>query len=246
MALFVVSSEYEQDIIYRYFEYDREEIIITGLPRWDVLESTASKKHREILLMPTWRSWLENASEESFVKSDYYVNYETLLKDQRLRKLLDRHDITLNFYIHPKFRDYIGQFDADSDRIRLIPFGGQPLNQLLMSCSLLITDYSSVAWDVYYQEKPVIFYPFDLELYEKHQGSYMDLEKEAFGDVVHNHQELLKSVEKYIENGFAEEECHAKRREYLLPLRDHKNSERIYKSIKEAKIGKKFSLKGKL
>ena len=74
----------------------------------------------------------------------------------------------------------------------------------------------------------------------------MDLEKDAFGDVVHNHQELLESIEKYIENGFREEECHAKRRESLLPIRDHKNSERIYQSIKEAKIGKKFSLRGKL
>ena len=43
--------------------------------------------------------------------------------------------------------------------IRLIPFGTMPLNQLLMSCHMLITDYSSVSWDVYYQEKPVIFYP---------------------------------------------------------------------------------------
>ena len=31
---------------------------------------------------------------------------------------------------------------------------------------MLITDYSSVSWDVYYQEKPVVFYPFDLETYE--------------------------------------------------------------------------------
>lgn len=246
MALFVVSSQFEQDIIYQYFEYDREEIIITGLPRWDVLHDTSSEEHREILLMPTWRLWLENASGEEFRKSDYFQNYRALLCNKELQKLLEDFNITLNFYIHPKFRDYIEEFQTDAERVRLIPFGEQPLNQLLMSCNMLITDYSSVAWDVYYQEKPVVFYPFDLDTYEKVQGSYVDLEKEAFGDVVHNQQELTEAIEKYVENGFQEEEVFKKRREYLLPLRDNKNSERIYQKIREAKLGKKLSIKKKI
>lgn len=246
MMLFVTSSEYEQDIIYNYFEYDRDEIIITGLPRWDVLHDTSHQEHKEILLMPTWRGWLEDASEEAFCKSDYYTNYAALLKNQDLHRLLEQFEITLNFYIHPKFRDYIGQFETASSRIRLIPFGEQPLNQLLMSCHMLITDYSSVAWDVYYQEKPVVFFPFDLETYQQVQGSYMDIEKEAFGDVAHSLTELLNAIRKYVENGFKEEAVYASRRDYLLPLRDDRNSERIYKRIKAAKPGKKLDIKGKL
>ncbi len=246
MKLFVTSSEYEQDIIYHYFEYDREEIIITGLPRWDVLHDTSTPRHKELLLMPTWRGWLEDASEEEFCSSDYFTNYEALLKNKELHRLLEQNEITLNFYIHPKFRDYIGQFHAGNARIRLIPFGEQPLNELLMSCQMLITDYSSVAWDVYYQEKPIVFFPFDLATYQKVQGSYMDIEKEAFGDVVHTLPELLNTVCKYVENGFKEEAVHAQRRAYLLPLRDHRNSERIYKCIKAAKPGKKLNIRGKL
>ena len=53
MALFVVSSGYEQKIIHDYFGYDNEEIIITGLARWDVLEDKSDPAHKEILLMPT-------------------------------------------------------------------------------------------------------------------------------------------------------------------------------------------------
>lgn len=68
MALFVVSSGYEQKIIHDYFGYDNEEIIITGLARWDVLEDKSDPAHKEILLMPTWRSWLEDISEEQFKK----------------------------------------------------------------------------------------------------------------------------------------------------------------------------------
>lgn len=68
MALFVVSSGYEQKIIHDYFGYDNEEIIITGLARWDVLEDKSDPAHKEIQLMPTWRSWLEDISEEQFKK----------------------------------------------------------------------------------------------------------------------------------------------------------------------------------
>lgn len=246
MMLFVVSSEFEQDIIHNYFEYDRDEIIITGLPRWDVLHDTSSMQHKEILLMPTWRSWLEDASEEVFRESDYYKNYKELLNHVKLQELLETNHIKLNFYIHPKFRDYIGQFQSGCKWIRLIPFGEQPLNQLLMSCNMLVTDYSSVAWDVYYQEKPVIFFPFDLETYEAAQGSYMDIRKEAFGDVVYSQQELLETIRYYVRNGFQEKEIYADSREYFLPLRDNKNSERIYQKIKEAKPGKKLDFKKKL
>ena len=68
MALFVVSSKFEQKIIHDYFGYDNKEIIITGLARWDVLEDHSNLFHKEILLMPTWRSWLEDISEEQFKK----------------------------------------------------------------------------------------------------------------------------------------------------------------------------------
>ncbi len=246
MALFVVSSEFEQDIIHEYFEYDRDEIIITGLPRWDVLHDASDKARPEILLMPTWRGWMEYMPEEEFKESDYYRNYESLLNSRELLELLEENGITLNFYLHPKFRGYIGQFQAESPWINLIPFGEKPLNQLLMSCSMLVTDYSSVAWDVYYQEKPVVFFPFDLEMYEEMQGSYVDLEKDAFGDVVRTREELTAALRKYIRNGFREDERQKERRDYLLPLRDDKNSERIYRRILEARPGRKLNLREKL
>lgn len=240
VARFVVSSEYERKIIEDYFGYDKEEIIITGLARWDVLNDTSTLEKKQVLLMPTWRIWLEYASDELFRESEYYRNYVSLLKDERLGRLLEQEDVELNFYIHPKFRDYISEFAVENERIHFIAFGQEPLNELLMRCNLLITDYSSVSWDMYYQEKPVIFYPFDLAVYEEVQGSYMDLEEEAFGDVVHDKEELLAALEDYVKHDFAEKDCYKERRKYLLPLRDHKNSERIYQEIKAAKLGSKL------
>ena len=82
MALFVVTSEPEQKIIEKYFGYDKEEVIVTGFSRWDVLEDRSDPAHKEILLMPTWRNWLEDISEEAFrkrilsaVKHNKWVDY---------------------------------------------------------------------------------------------------------------------------------------------------------------------------
>lgn len=240
MALFVTSSEYEKDIIHKYFEYDKEEIIVTGLPRWDVLKDTSSKDKKEILLMPTWRQWLEYVTDEAFMESDYYRNYKELLTDSRLHEILEMHDITLNFYLHPKFREYIHDFAVESPHIRMIGFGEKPLNELLMSCNMLITDYSSVSWDVYYQEKPVIFYPFDLDVYEERQGSYMNLREEAFGEVVMSIEELLEGIRHCVYNDFKECPAAGERRETLLPLRDHENSRRVYEAICGAHFGSKL------
>lgn len=55
----------------------------------------------------------------------------------------------------------------ESKRIRLIAFGEEPANELMMRCKMLVTDYSSVCWDVFYLDKPVVFFQFDREKYEE-------------------------------------------------------------------------------
>ena len=61
--LFVVTSDFEKGIIEKYLGYAEDEIVNSGFARWDVLEDK-SEGLREILIMPTWRSWLENATAE--------------------------------------------------------------------------------------------------------------------------------------------------------------------------------------
>jgi CDP-glycerol glycerophosphotransferase (TagB/SpsB family) len=243
MALFVVSSEVEQDIIREYFGYNNEEIIITGLPRWDVLEDASNDAHKEILIMPTWRKWLEDVSDEVFLASDYYRNYKELLTSPKLARLLEEEDLYVNFYIHPKFKQFMGLFSSENTRIRMIPFGEEPLNKLLMSCHMMITDYSSAAWDAYYQKKPVIFYTFDRELYEEVQGSYLDMETDGFGDVVTDLESLFSGISFYCKRDFREKPEFEEKRDRLLTYRDHNNSKRIYERIRSTKFGIKSKYK---
>ena len=234
---FITTSQFEHDIIHNYLGYPEDEVPITGFARWDVLHDK-SEGHREILMMPTWRTWLDDAENEIFAESDYCKNYMALLNDPKLDELLKEYDITLNFYLHPKFRKFITEFSVVSDHIRLIPFGEEPLNELMMQCSLLITDFSSVAWDVYYMKKPVLFYHFDMEDANKTLGFYMDMKNDLFGERAETPDELMALIVEYIQNGFQmKDEYKQAHGNYFAYVDDH-NSERIWKAIQE-KFGRK-------
>ena len=230
--LFVVTSDFEKEIIEKYFHYQEDEIAVTGFARWDVLHD-CSEGRRDILMMPTWRNWLDSATEDDFKKSDYYKHYMDFINSDRLAKLLDEQDVNFNFYIHPKFREYISSFSCKSDRVRIIPYGEEPLNELMMQCKLLITDYSSVAWDVYYQGKPVLFYQFDIDTYNEAHGSYLDMDTELFGDRAMTADQLIDLIEKNIAFDFKLEEKYEKLRSGYFKYIDDDNSKRICELIEK-------------
>lgn len=238
--LFIVSSEIEKSIIKEYFGYNSNEIAVTGLSRWDVLHDTSAPGEKLILIMPTWRNWLEEATLDTFRESDYYKNYMALLNAPALHKFLEEKNVKLVFYIHPKFREYISSFATSSPFIEMIEFGSRPLNELIMKCNMMITDYSSACWDVYYQGKPVLFYIFDFRLYDRVQGSYIDMRTESFGDVTDNLDGLIELMKKYEAGGFKEEEKYALMRNELLPYRDNDNSQRTYEAILKKFYPKKY------
>ncbi|WP_400243452.1 CDP-glycerol glycerophosphotransferase family protein [Niallia sp. JL1B1071] len=234
--LFVVSSEQEKEIIVNNFGYQKDEVIVTGLSRWDVLKDKSGKNNeRNIMLMPTWRSWMDDIPEEKFIETEYYKNYTSLMSSNSLLEMMENNDLYLQFYIHPKFKEYIDRFESSNNRVKINQYGEIKVNELLMNSKILITDYSSVAWDMYFQKKPILFYQFDLENYLKYQGSYIDMDNELFGDRAFTLEELENSIQKYIMNNFQEEEKYAEMRKNLLSYTDNNNSKRIFDEIMKHK-----------
>ncbi len=235
--LFITSSELEKKFVNESFHYEPERIAVTGLARWDVLfDKSDQMQEKEILFIPTWRSWMDNISKEEFLESDYYKIYKHMLESKRLDQLLQENNMRMIFCMHHKFREFAGEFPEASERIERFDFGDTPVNELIMRCSFLVTDYSSVAWDSYYLGKPCVFYQFDYEKYMELQGSYLDMETELFGVRVTEEEQLLDAMEECIKTGFKEREEYAKLREYYLPYRDRKHRERIDKAIREMRF----------
>ncbi|WP_400243451.1 CDP-glycerol glycerophosphotransferase family protein [Niallia sp. JL1B1071] len=235
--LYVVTSDYERDIISNGLGYDPKEIIVTGFTRWDYLvDKSHQTTPKEIFLMPTWRGWLDEVPEDDFVNTPYFENYMAFLNSDKLHSLLERKNLKLNFFIHPKFKQYISKFSSESPYIRIISFGEEKVNELLMRTSLLITDYSSVAWEVYYLKKPVIFFQFDLDEYERLTGSYIDMNEGLFGDRVFNSDDLINTITDYVQQNFKEKDIYASQRERYFKYIDNHNSERVYNEIVSSKV----------
>lgn len=152
--------------------------------------------------MPTWRNWLDSVPDKDFEESDYFRHYMGLLNSVRLNNILEKYDLEINFYLHAKFQEYADNFKSISHRIHLISFGEVAVNEMLMRCRMLITDYSSVCWDILYQDKPSIFYQFDIEKYNEAHGSYIDMETELFGDRASTEAQLLDLLEETVQNDF--------------------------------------------
>lgn len=233
MTHITTTSDYEQRIMDEFWGYSPANAPVLGFTRWDVLEDKSTPDEKLILVMPTWRAWLEEKPEEDFIASDYFRNYMEMLGDERLNACLKENGVKLVFFIHPKFKDYLGRFSAPSDNIELVQFGSKPLNEIMMKCQMLVTDYSSVCWDVYYMGKPVIFYQFDYDMYMEVHGSYLDMEHELFGDRYTELDDVIEGIRAAIENGFEESDLAKEMRPKYFKYIDSDNSKRTYEYLRK-------------
>ena len=227
MTWFAVTSPGEQEIVTRYLGYTKEQAPILGFVRWDDLKDRSDPSRPMILMMPTWRAWLESADEETFRKSEYCQTYRSLLSYPELGDFLTRYGARLCFYIHPKLAGMLGSFArASRPGIELIPYGSRKLSDLIMECTCLVTDYSSVCWDACFLSRPVLFFQFDAQEYLACTGSYLDFRTELPGESARSIPELLSLLEKTAAGQWKESPRASSAVSRMLPLKDRGNAER--------------------
>ncbi len=233
MTYFLTTSEKEQDIVVQNLKYRRGAAPILGFSRWDSFNDRSDPDNPIILLMPTWRPWLEEQTDEVFLESDYYKAYLQLIQDPTVLNLLEKTNARIKFYIHPKLSEFLKNFTDISRYIDLVDSEKESLNEIIQECSFLITDYSSVCWDVAFMGKPVMFYQFDQERYEEEIGSYIDLNEELPGKVCFNIDDCVEALAFYCNNGFMQTPEDVEKVEAFLPSQDKLNRERTYQFLRD-------------
>ena len=225
--LFIVSSEPEKyDVVMKKLGYDDEDVAITGLARFDSLPR--GNKTKDILLMPTWRDWIN--TDEAFLTSKYFHNYNGLIHNERLIKILEDNDVQLNFYPHYRAQMYFNdEILNPSNNIKFIQLGTRTVQELLIDHSLLITDYSSVSFDFTLMNKPVIYYHFDVRKFFR-QGKLRPLFHTFIGDIARTEDDLIDLIETQIKLNFQSDHPDISG---IFKYQDHDNSARIYDSVKE-------------
>lgn len=188
----VAGSEKMADIFCKSFEIGDEKILRTGIPRTDFfydensMKATADalrKKYpvisdkKVILYAPTFR-------DDELSVSAFALDIEKMYK-----KLKD--DYVLFLRTHPAVRLHFANNYPDFT-IDLTDY--PDVNELLTVTDLLITDYSSIPFEFSLLQKPMIFFPYDLEEYSQIRGFYEPYEQLVPGPIVKNTDELLDII----------------------------------------------------
>ncbi len=230
--LFICSGKPEYDNVLRNYGYKKDELAYTGFPRLDLWHNIQVNK-RQILFMPTWRSYVAQDPNIKFKNTLFYKKYSEILNDKELITLLSDNDLTLIFYLHHEMRKYVDYFKTISKNILIAKDDEYDIQELLKTSALLITDYSSVHFDFAYMNKPVIYYQFDqTEFYDRqYQQTDFHAEEDGFGPVVYNEDNLVKAIQNIIKKSFSMEDCYYKRMREFYRLYDKQNCQRVYQVI---------------
>lgn len=217
------------------------QVVVTGLPRYDALVRPPVPS-RSILFMPTWRRYLVptlfSADDQAMVPyegSTYQRFLSDLLGSDRLASLLERHDLTLDVVPHYNLRGLIAAGERAGGRVRVLDGATADIPALLRSCDLLVTDYSSVQFDVAYVGTPVVYCHFDEAEYTSEHGSFswFEAERDGFGPVARDVGSALDAVARYAERGFVREARYAERVAAVFAHSDRRSCERLTRAIDE-------------
>ena len=133
----------------------------TGLARWDDLQDTPDDG--DLLFIPTWRKSLDDAEADAL--SSELMQFATqFLGSQRLRNLLLRTNRKLRVSMHFRAEHLLNELATyASEHIEIIDPADATtsVSHELASCGAVISDYSSVSWDVLVQGKATFLCQFD-------------------------------------------------------------------------------------
>lgn len=221
------------------YGYAPENVWLTGLPRYDRLYHD---ERRQILVMPTWRRELMGALDPrtgvwslvpGFRESDYFRFYNGLINHPRLLAAARQAGYRVAFFPHPNLQPHADQFDHAEEVVFVDP--ASEYRDVLAQGDVLVTDYSSVAFDFAYLRKPVIYSQFDkAQFYQRTsvlKPGYFDYEQDGFGPVVLDLERLVDELVGLMARGCRIEARYLERVNAFFAFNDTDNCRRVYEQM---------------
>ncbi|EIP5379814.1 CDP-glycerol glycerophosphotransferase family protein, partial [Campylobacter jejuni] len=206
--LFITGMQDEYDSIvgdFNRYKFTPKEVKLTGFPRWDALLKNNQINTKQIVIMPTWREYIVGSYSKKLMKrrfnpkfyeSEYFYRWGSFLHSKKLQELHEKYNYKIVFNPHPQIRPYLEDFNLPNYII--IPSAEMSMQKLFCESSLMITDYSSVAFEMIILKKPVIYYQFDQDyFFYKHflKKGYYNYKKMEFSYLVNNQKDLIFCIE---------------------------------------------------
>lgn len=147
------------------------------MPRYDRL---VHDERKYVTVMPTWRKSLSSGTDargvwqlgKEFQESEYFHFYDDLLNSERLLGAAEKYGYTICFMPHPNTIDGLHMFRHDP-RVKFMD-SSYSYKDIFAQTDLMITDYSSVAFDFAYLRKPIVYSQFDRDSFFSGAHSYTE------------------------------------------------------------------------
>lgn len=224
-----VSDDEKASFLDEGYNYDEEIIQTLGFARFDnlVKKETPTK---QIIIMPSWREDLHEMTPNYIKESEYFKHINSLINSKELIEICKKYNYKIIFKPHPLVYEFIDLFDTN-DYVEID--STSTYHDLFINSDLLITDYSSVAFDFSYMKKPMIYYQYAKD-YNFEEG-YFKYESMGFGEVIKTEGELIESIENYLENNCEMKDIYKNRVDSFYKYNDKNNCKRIYDYILDMK-----------
>lgn len=214
----VTSSQKEADHFIELGNYEPSCLYVCGLPKYD--KNQWNTDADKIVIMPTWRSWEYNDVRFDFQDSKYYQMITRIFQ-----AIPEEYQDKVIILPHPLFFDAVKEAEFD---LKKYFNSNTKYDEILRNTKVLITDYSSIAYDAFYRGANVIFYWEEKEECLKNYGKSAKLmlnETNVFGDVCYKKEDLEKVIEKNYVDGQTPQ--HRDNYQQIVEFNDGKNTERL-------------------
>lgn len=213
------------------YGYAPEVLRLTGIPRYDGL---VSHEKKQILITPTWRSYIAMPSvmgktrpyNPEFKNTDYYKIYQSLLEDQRLAETARSTGYRIIYLLHPVLSAQKKDF-RPGEGVEILSALEADYERLLTESGLMVTDYSGVQFDFAYMRKPVIYY-HPAQLPPHYEEGRFSCEAQGFGEICHEQEELVRLLCEYMESGCQIKPFYRERADAFFAYDDRDNCRRIF------------------
>ncbi|OOF52087.1 hypothetical protein BKK54_00245 [Rodentibacter genomosp. 1] len=247
LSLIISATPYEHEAFIANntkYKLTQKEVSLVGFPRHDALVKGNNTKSKSILIMPTWRkSILGNTTNgnkrelnNSFMETEYAKHWRSFLCSNELRSLSKKYGYQVIFAPHANIEPYLTKLNLP-DYIKLWRAKDGSIQTLFQNSTFMITDYSSVAFEMGVLGKTVLYYQFDQEDFFTNahvfQRGYFSYEKHGFGPVVYQEKDLVLSLKRILKNKGKPFYPYNKRIKRTFPFIDGECCARTYEAIKK-------------
>ena len=234
----VVSSPFEIENYTQNYAYKEENLIPTGMARYDYIDKNHKPMDR-ILFAPSWRRYITTeikasnwkVNTEKIMKSDYYKNFLAFLSNRELHRCLEEHGVYLDIKLHPILSSMTGLFDIDCDYVNMVHHDVD-----VADYKAFVTDFSSYVFDFAYLERPIRYFVPDYPQFKSGMNHYRDLDlpfDKAFGKMFTDPEKAAEHLAQMVSSDFRCEEIYAKRMADFYFKFDGNCAENLYKFVTE-------------